>query len=332
MSQALSPKRTLIFTSDKPTRINGGPPENQLFIPNQPVSMKSSTNCLYMIAITLFSLLGLTSCGDIEQNLKINADGSGVLETSLDIGEMMSMAKGMGEMNDLNSEDVTISADEPKDTSTIAEEPKDPMQMLIDKVTDPAYNRDFDTLISFISIMPDSVKQKQQRMDLVEKLSIHLKSPASSSSLIMGIVMTYDNRAQLNELIQYLKTMDDSPTSGMMSTMGGGGLQSETFLSYDADLAKGWIRVDSVDYSGMAGEMGMSSDSLMSSEDMGMLEMMFGNSKLRTIIHVPGEVTSCTNKDAILTKDDKVIVEYDFIDILKKGKAPGYTINFKPKK
>jgi hypothetical protein len=126
--------------------------------------------------------------------------------------------------------------------------------------------------------------------------------------------------------------MDNPTATSTMGSAGSGSLQSENFLVFEADLTAGWIRFDSVNYSGMAAEFGMTGDSLAAGEDLGMLEMMFGGSKMRSIIHVPGEVTSCTNKDAILTKDDRVIVEYGFVDLMKKGKADGYTIYFKPKK
>lgn len=292
--------------------------------------MKIRQSFLSLATLGLLTMTLLSSCGDIEQNLVLNANGSGTLETSFDIGEMMGMMKGMGEMGDLQNDDVTISSGEPLD-STIAA-PKDPMELIIEKVTDPSYSRDFDTLISFISIMPDSVKQKEKRMDLVSKINLRMRSPANSSSLVMGVVMNFDNKAQLDEMVKYIETMDNGSSSGMLPAMGGGGMQSETFLVFDADMKAGWIRVDTIDYSGMAPEMGMSGDSLMSSEDMGMMEMMFGNSKIKSVIHVPGEVISCSNKDAILTKDNKVIIEYSFMEALKKGKVPGYTINFTPKK
>jgi hypothetical protein len=241
---------------------------------------------------------------------------------------MIGMMKGFGEMG---TEDVTISNDEtPDTTSAMPEEPKDPMQALMDKVTDPAYDRDFDTLISFLTIMPDSVKEKETRLDLINKLSLRLKSPAKSSDLIMGLVMNFDNPAQLHEMVKYMDTMDNS--GNVVGTNSPGGLQSETFLIFDADMKAGWIRFDSVDYSGVASGFGMSSDSLMSSEDMGMVEMMFGSTKIKSVVQVPGEVTSCTNKDAILTKDNKVIVEYGFMDAIKKGKVEGYTIYFTPRK
>ncbi len=297
--------------------------------------MNTRQSFLSLVTMGLLTMTLLSSCGDIEQNLVLNANGSGTLETSFDVGEMMGMMKGMGEMGDLQNDDVTISAGEPADsTLSIAEEPKDPMELIIEKVTDPAYSRDFDTLISFISIMPDSVKQKETRMDLVSKINLRMRSPANSTSLIMGVVMNFDNKAQLDELVKYIETMDNSSSTGMLPGMGGSGMQSETFLVFDADMKAGWIRVDSIDYSGMAPEMGMSGDSMnmMSSEDMGMMEMMFGNSKIKSVIHVPGEVISCSNKDAILTKDNKVIIEYSFMEALKKGKVPGYTINFTPKK
>lgn len=288
---------------------------------------------LTIASLAVLMLTGLTSCGDIEQNLKLNPDGSGTLETSFDVGEMMSMVKGMGEMSSLENEDVTISADQPVDSSlTQTEAPKDPMELIIEKVTDPAYGRDFDTLISFVSIMPDSVRQKETRMDLVQKINLRMKSPANSSSLVMGIVMNFDSKAQLDEMIKYLEDMDDASSTAMMPSMGGGGMQKETFLVFDADMKAGWIRFDTVDYSALAPEVGMSSDSLSTGDDMAMMEMMFGNSKIKSIVQVPGEVTSCTNKDAIITKDNKVIVEHDFLDVIKKGKVPGYTIHFTPKK
>ena len=99
-----------------------------------------------------------------------------------------------------------------------------------------------------------------------------------------------------------------------------------------ANLKEGWIKIDSIDYSSVSNEMGMAGDSTAGSEDMGMMEMMFGSSKVRYIVHVPGEVISCSNKDAVLTKDERVILEYDFLDVIKEGKVEGFTIKFKPKK
>lgn len=295
--------------------------------------MNIRQSLMSLAALSILTVTLLSSCGDIEQNLVLNANGSGTLETSFDIGEMMGMMKGMGDMGALQNEDVTISAGEPSNaTAPAPETPKEPMELLIEKVTDPAYPHDFDTLIAFSSIMADSVKQKETRMDLVNKINIRLRSPANSSSLIMGVLMNFDNKAQLDEMVKYMETMDNASSTGMLPAMGGGGMQSETFMVFDADMKAGWIKVDTIDYSGMAPEMGMSSDSLMSSEDMGMMEMMFGNSKIKSVIHVPGEVISCSNKDAILTKDNKVIIEYGLMEAIKKGKVPGYTINFTPKK
>ena len=298
--------------------------------------MYSQRSFLYTTCVAIMVVMGLSSCGDIEQNLVINGDGSGKLETTFDVGEMMSMVKGMGDMGNLTNEDVTISNGQQPPTDTAAvkpEAPKDPMQAIIEKVTDPTYARDFDTLMSFVDIMPDSIKEKQKNLDLLKKINIRLQSPANSASLKMGLVMNFKNKDQLNEMIQYLETFEDSSSTEIMPGMGGG-MQSETFLVFDIDMKAGWIKVDSVDYSsiGMEMGMGMTSDSVMGSEEASMMEMMFGNSKIKSSIQVPGEVTSCTNKDAILTKDNRVLLEYKFMDVMKKGKIPGYTIYFTPKK
>jgi|WetSurMetagenome_2_1015567.scaffolds.fasta_scaffold267447_1 hypothetical protein len=292
--------------------------------------MKKSHSFLALLSCSLLGMMLLSSCGDIQQELFLNADGSGKLEASFDLGEMMSMMKGFDNMG---TPDDTLSDDDmPEDTATVTppEKPKDPMQLLMDKVTDPNYPLEFDTLMSFGQIMPDSVMAKENRMDLVKKISLHMKSPANSSDLTMGIVINYDNRAQLQDIINHLDTL--SGTENVMPGGVSGGIHKGTFTMYDANLKEGWIKMDSLDYSAFSSEMGMAGDSTTGSEDMGMMQMMFGSSKVRTIVHVPGEVVSCSNKDAVITKDERVIIEYDLLDVIKKGKVEGYTIKFKPKK
>ncbi len=292
--------------------------------------MKNFNSALTGIVISLFSLIFLASCGDIQQEFFINPDGSGKVEASFDLGEIMSMTKGFENMG---MPDDTLNDDSaPEDTSAmeIPEKSKGPMQLIMEKVTDSNYPLECDTVMSLASIMTDSVRAKENRMDLVKKLSLHLKSPANSSDLNIGIIINYDNRAQLQDIINHLDTLNEgeSVMPGGMS----GGVNKGTFTLYDADLKEGWIRFDSTDYSAFNSQVGMAGDSTSGSEDVGMMQMMFGNSKVRSIVHVPGDVISCSNKDAVITKDDRVIIEYDFLDVLKKGALPGYTIKFKPKK
>ena len=85
------------------------------------------------------------------------------------------------------------------------------MQLLIAKVTDPSYDREFDTLMPFLSIMPDSIKAKETRLDLAEKLSIRLKSPAKSPNLIIGLVAKFDSPSQLKDILHYMEKMDEKP-------------------------------------------------------------------------------------------------------------------------
>ena len=277
------------------------------------------------IAICIVVLLGFltTSCGDIEHHVVLKPNGSGTMETSFDMGEMMSMIQGF---DDMGTEDITISDSiaEPEE-----QKPSDPMDALIKRVTDPTHDKDFDTTFTLLSIMPDSVKQKQKDLKMAEKINVRMRSPALSSSLIIGMVMSFDNPEQLQDIVKYLAEMESAP--GVMESASPGGLQPENFISFDIDMKAGWIKIDPIDYTAAAAEMGMVGDST-SAEDMGMIEMMVGSTKIRSIFEVPGDVKSCTNKDAILTKDNKVIVEYGFLDALKKGKVEGYTIHFTPGK
>lgn len=297
------------------------------------MNMKKSKLPLLLIASSCLFLL--CSCGDIQQEYFIHADGSGKFEASFELGEMMSMMNGFSDMgvpdDTTSDDDLIIEPPVTPDTSMMIEPepPKDPMQLIIERVTDSNYAHDFDTLMSLDQIMPDSVKAKETRMDLFKKMALRLRSPANSSDLTMGIVMNYDNPNQLQEMMNHLDTLDSNGgvMPGAMGSMGTGSL-----TVYTANLKEGWIKFDSTDYSSLNQEMGMMGDSTAGSEDMGMMEMMFGNSKIRTIVHVPGEVISCTNKDAVITKDERVIIEYDVMDVMKKGKTEGFTIKFKPGK
>ena len=283
---------------------------------------------LTLSIISIISVVFLTGCGDIIQDLKINPNGSGTLETSFDVGDLMSMAKGFEGMG---TDEIGFTDDTIPDTASIKVDTiKDPMQALIDKITDPSYNKDFDTTMTFLSIMPDSVRKKETRPDLAEKLSIRLTSPANSADLTIGLIVKFDSPQHLKEIMSYMESLDEKPE--LMASAGPVGLQSNSFLIFEADMKAGLLKFDSIKYGDMAMELGMPQDSAMGSEDMGMMEMMFGNSKIKSIIHVPGEVVSCSNPDAILTKDNKVMLEYEFLDVIQKGAIPGFTIQFKPTK
>ena len=289
--------------------------------------MKFHLNINLLISLSILLTMGITSCGDIQQDLYIKKDGSGTLETTIDVGELMSMAKGF---EDMGAAQDTFSDDTMPDLTITPqpEAPKDAMTLLMERVTDPSHNQDFDTMMSILSIMPDSLKEKETRTDLMEKIFVRVKSPANSADLTFGVVMNFDNTKQLREIINYMETLNQS--SDMMSGSAPMGMDSENFLAFDADMKAGWIRVDTFSYAGLATQMGMSQDSAMSSEDLAMVEMMFGNSKIKTVIHVPGEVLSCTNPEAILTKDNKVIVEYPMMDVIRKGTINGFTVHFRP--
>jgi hypothetical protein len=290
--------------------------------------MKRIANFCLPVTLSLFSLMLLTSCGDMIQELKLNPDGSGTLETSFDVGDLMSMTKGF---QDMGTDDTTYTDDTIPDSLSIKPDTiKDPMQALIEKVTDPSYDKDFDTTMTFLSIMPDSIKAKETRLDLAQQLGIRLVSPAKSANLTIGLVANFKNAQNLKELVHYMEKLDEQ--SQMVASAGPVGLQTKSFLVFDADYKAGWIRIDTMQYGDMAMEFGMSGDSTSTDENLGMMEMMFGNSKIKTIIHVPGEVTSCSNPAAIITKDNRVLLEADFLDVIHKGKMDGFTIHFQPKK
>ncbi|MEP6646582.1 MAG: hypothetical protein ABJC12_05800 [Saprospiraceae bacterium] len=290
--------------------------------------MKFIPNHLLLSAFGLLIIILLSGCGDIISDLKLNSNGSGTLSTTFELGDLMSMAKGFKGMgaDSTGFTDDTV----PEPVVTKADTSKDPMQKLMAKITDPNYDRNFDTLMAITSIMPDSVKSKITQPALANKIKVRFASPAKSANLTIGIVADFDNSQQLKEMMQLMQTLDENPD--MLSGGGPLGFQPKSFMVFDADMKAGTLKVAPIDYGDMASQFGAKGDSTSSSENLGMLQMMFGNSKIKSVIHVPGEVLSCTNKDAILTKDNRVLLEYNFMDVIQKGSIDGFTIHFQPGK
>ena len=191
--------------------------------------MKHITSIRVLSILAICSIFGLTGCGDIISDLQINPDGSGKLETTFDVGDLMSMAKGFQGMgtDSTNFTDDTIH--EPvivaPDTSS------DPMKLFIEKITDPSYARDVDTLMSIESIMPDSIKTKQPHPEFTKKLSLRVVSPANSPNLTIGIVANFDNPGQLKEMMEYMEKLNDKPD--MMAGAGPMGFQTKSFLLFE---------------------------------------------------------------------------------------------------
>ena len=101
------------------------------------MKIRSINHLLYILP--LFFVITFMSCGDIRQDLYLNADGSGTLEASIDVGELMNMAQGF---EDMGSDQDTITDDFMPDTIvTPNAAPKDAMTLLMEKITDPTHNQ-----------------------------------------------------------------------------------------------------------------------------------------------------------------------------------------------
>jgi hypothetical protein len=105
-------------------------------------------------------------------------------------------------------------------------------------------------------------------------------------------------------------------------------ISNDFFLVFDLDKSAGKLVIDSMNFNQTAESLQMGTGADVS-EDMAMMEMMFGGVRYKSTIHVPGEVISCSNPDAIITKDNKVMLEYSLFDVMQKRVIPGFTINFR---
>ena len=228
--------------------------------------------------------------------LWVNADESGKMEMTFDLGEMVDMMMGMMETFGMDSM----------------------MGGKMPTTDGSTENGVIEQNSNLFAEMPDSVKSKLPYPELMGNVQMMMKVDTLQMSGFMKISMTYDNHAQYKQIIENFRALEEEP-SGMAMMLGGEDMDN-MFVTYESDLDKGLFTLKGLDRSTLENdpdfmELVELRDSFenMDAESREMLEMFFGGST-KTIVHLPGKVKNCSDSGAKI-KGETVEFEDNLIRI-----------------
>ena len=283
-----------------------------------------------MTNLRLLSLLAssalLMSCGQIKQEIWINADGSGLYETSVDMGEMLSIleampSEGLGAIGGEGPENILFS------------------QLGKERV---------DTVFSLLATLPDSVKQilsdpqamtkmlsdrsggkeiteadTRQLMDNLRVLDMFMRMDKAAAELSLGLRVPFDKETGLNgafKRMDALQTLQGQSAEAAPTTYE---LDGKTFrIRYSAEAAQ----------AAMGQAMAAQGDRQMSREQL--LENMstLGMDYMSLVLHLPGEIKKIEGTTYTKLADNSILIKVPFMSIIRDGKSFNADIKFKPKK
>ena len=273
-------------------------------------------NLLVLVALALF----MTSCSDFENNIYINADGSGKVNMRYDASEMVAMAEMMKGMEEDVEEEVIEENNQDVD-----------FMSMLNGLGNPSNLQDVDSTFTFYEVAPDSLRRTIENPELLKNVSMTVNTNKSEMTAVMGMEMRYKSLDELDQIFLTLKEMGDKEDGDENGQMDG---VKELIRNYEADLKNGIVTLPEQDFSGDLAGDGMGNEDIdfdnMSDEESGMMQMMLGESGYVTTIHLPGEVISCDDTEAVI-EGNKVTIRDSYMTLMKKGIFKARTIKYKVK-
>ncbi len=280
-------------------------------------------NKLILLTISILALF-MTSCADITNEVWVNKDGSGKVDISMDMGEMMGMIEMMASME----EGMKDGEESEEDSDTDEGEDEEDMFSMLG-MSGSGKMENVDTSFNFYDVMPDSIRNKLENPELFRKMSMTTRMNKEESEMFLQMSFEYDSPEERDEIINSI---------GQLSEKGDENAEKinqfkEMMRQYDADLEKGIVTIPEQDFSSefaedMGGEeMDMDFDN-MSEEDMAMMQMMMGDAGFITTMHLPDEIISCDDKSAEID-GNTITIKDSYMDLMKNKKFAGRTIKFK---
>lgn len=268
---------------------------------------------ILLIALAFASMTTFTGCIDIVEEMFLNKDGSGKYTMRMDMSGVMSMIKMMSEMEGMTE-------DEEGEENTEEEEAEEAGGL------DAMMEQGADTTMYLKDASADLLKQFDDNPGFADKVNMRMNVDPDEGVFLMDFNLNFANMDDIDYFFKnfdkIMSMMDDGEGEegseldmlGMGGGMGAdsplGGIMGGDGLTRYFDLTKRTlVRRD-------APPEEMQED--MDSEEMQMMEMMFGEAEYKMIYHMPGKVKKMTNKDATLSADKKtVMLEGSLMDYMK---------------
>ena len=271
------------------------------------------------------AVLIFTSCSDFENDIYINADGSGSVSMKYDASEMISMVemmKGMEGMEEGTEDEEEIEIDENIEGQDF--------ESIMNGLGNPSNLQDVDSTFNFYEVMPDSVRNTIENPELLKNISMTINTSKSDMTAVMGMDMKYNSLEELEQIFDTMRQMGNDNDDGPNQMEG----FKELLRNYDVDFKKGIVTLPEQEYSGDlgadSGEMPDVDFENMSEEESGMMDMMIGDKGYVTTLHLPGKVISCDDPDAIID-GNTITIKDSYMTLMKEKKFKARTINYKVK-
>ncbi len=258
------------------------------------------------IIIGIIVVCGLSSCGDIQEEMWLEKDGSGKLEYTIDLSEalpMLQMMMAMDTTQDAGGGDI------------------------VGKLFEEMGTDDIDSTMNFYEVAPDSIKDGSGNLTLEEvedlkKIDMTVKANKASEQMLIKIGVDFTSFAEIDRLFSLMDKSDGGDENmAMMGEMFG-----------DNDFGENYL-FDSKGFTKSAGEEDAELGDMMddaSEEDMGMMEMMFGESKYVSIYHFPYKVKSAEGTN-VKIDGNTVVSKVPFMEMMEDQQKAALSVKFKKK-
>ena len=264
----------------------------------------------------LLSLVLLTSCGDITQEVIISYDGNDVYQFSMDIGQMAEMAEIMGDSLQDSIPADQQDKDQNLDISAIFDDPS----KLPDKI---------DTTI-IIGADPKvalyDLTDRERR--LLNQTSMSFDIDKSQSKMKVGMSVEYANLEEREEALALMdKIQEGSNSSDTTSSEKSNPSDSfmKSLMDYTVDMDAGiFVVKDDVLPSELKEQAG---DNAKDEQFLKFMEMMMpGGIKSRVVL--PGRIFRVDAPNHKIINENIVEVTHSWVDLIRYDKIPGFKVEF----
>ena len=269
--------------------------------------MKFSIKFLLISALAIF----LSSCGDINEEMWLNKDGSGKVDYYVDLGEALPMITMMAQG----------AAEQQLKDAPNGEQAKEKMDEIMEKISGGG----IDTSFNIFEIMPDSVRREMDKPEQYKKVNFMVDVDADDNKALLKLSIDFDNFKEIDQLLAGLGkafggSRPELENLNMGEMLGGYSFDNNNYLSKKEFKQRSMFQ-----------EGGPGLDEMVDEQEAEqMMTMMFGNSNFVKTIHFPYDVKSVSGVDATID-GNTVILKEEMLAKIKESKNTEMKVVFKKK-
>ena len=217
------------------------------------------------------------SCDNMTEEIYLNSDGSGeyVIYTDM-IPSMVKMMEVFAAMD-----------------TTFQGTPEELTAKVEDKIWEDFPSGEVDSIMDTSKEkIPEEVKNDPERMAMFKRVESFMKGSKAKGYMNAGMRFKFADMKELNKFLVLAKDSQDTEMTNV---------ETKTSFSYKKRRLKRVMTYTINEEIEVGSTTGM--------------EEMFGDAKMRTIVHLPKNVKSIKGNGMTLKNDKKVIFEYNLLDV-----------------